>query len=35
VVRAQRPRKQDRTDREVLAGGTSCDLGELHGPILA
>jgi hypothetical protein len=31
----QRARKEDRADGEVLAGGTRCDLGELHGPILA
>jgi hypothetical protein len=34
-VRPQRTREKDRPDREVLAGGTRCDLGELHGTILA
>jgi hypothetical protein len=34
-VRAQGTREENRADREVLAGGTRCDLGELHGPILA
>ena len=28
-VRTQRPREEDRADREVLAGGPRCDLGEL------
>jgi hypothetical protein len=29
-VRAQRAREENRTDREVLAGGTLGDLTELH-----
>jgi hypothetical protein len=34
-VRAQRPREENRADREVLAGGARCDLGKLHQTILA
>jgi hypothetical protein len=34
-VRPQRTRKENRADREVLAGGTRCDVGELHRNILA
>ena len=34
-VRAQGAREKHRADREVLAGGASCDLGELHPSILA
>jgi hypothetical protein len=34
-VRPQWTRKEDRADRKVLAGGTRCDLGELHAGILA
>jgi hypothetical protein len=34
-VRAQRPWEENRADREVLAGGACCDLGELHSTILA
>jgi hypothetical protein len=34
-VRTQRARKENRTDREVLAGGTRCDVGGLHATILA
>jgi hypothetical protein len=31
----QGTREEDRADREVLAGGACCNLGELHGTILA
>ena len=34
-MRTQRTREEHRADREVLAGGTRCDLGELHVAILA
>jgi hypothetical protein len=34
-VRPQIARKENRADREVLAGGARCDLGQLHPIILA
>jgi hypothetical protein len=34
-VRPQRAGEEHRADREVLAGGASCNLGELHATILA
>jgi hypothetical protein len=34
-VWAQLAREENRADREVLAGGARCDLGELHTIILA
>jgi hypothetical protein len=34
-VWTQRPREENRADREVLAGGACCDFGELHSTILA
>jgi hypothetical protein len=34
-VRPQRAREEHRADGEVLTGGASCDVGELHATILA
>jgi hypothetical protein len=34
-VRTQHPREEHGADREVLAGGTRCDVDELHLSILA
>jgi hypothetical protein len=34
-VWTQRAWEENRADREILAGGARCDLGELHLSILA